>query len=97
MRISIKKHNHQYLNRLCNQMECYDQTEVVNYLLTELKRVNYSFNSQVNLGINVSPEVSTAVLETPQLEEPGQHAQSGISYLNDPVIERLVALGLDEF
>lgn len=96
MRVTIKKQNQQFLNKLCNQMECYDQTEVINYLLTELKRINYSFNSSVNLGINISPVLSTLPSEVPEIEASG-YAQSGLAYINDPTIERLVALGLDEF
>lgn len=97
MRVTIKRHNQQFLNKLCNQMECYDQTEVLNYLLTELKRINYSFNSSVSLGINTSPVPSILPSELPQIEEPGQYAQSGLSYINDPAIERLLAIGLDDF
>ena len=92
MRVSIHKHNRSYLERLGSQMECSDYTEVINYLLTELRRVNYSFNAQVNLGIN-DPQI----VETEAPTEPGQYAMSGLSAINDPLIERLVTAGLEEF
>ncbi len=98
MRISIKEHNRLYLQQLSAQMEC-DCGEALNYLLLELKRVNYSFGSQVNLGIqssNPSPEIPI---------EPGQLPMSGLSYVAenepevtvyDPVIEQFVPF-LEEF
>jgi hypothetical protein len=73
-----------------------NETEALNYLLTELNRVNYSFNSAVNLGIKSSPApISQEMGE--EIQEPGQLAQSGLSYLADEDISRLVAIGLDEF
>ena len=92
MRVSIRKHNRSYLERLGSQMECSDYTEVINYLLTELRRVNYSFNAQVNLGINAHQ-----IIEPESPTEPGQYAMSGLSAINDPLIERLVTAGLEEF
>lgn len=95
MRVTIKRHNQQYLNRLASQMECYDQTEVVNYLLTELKRINYSFNAEVNLGISTTQVIA----HIPKLEpeEPGQFALSGLSAINDPALERLISIGIEQF
>lgn len=92
MRVSIRKHNRSYLERLAQQMECQDYTEVVNYLLVELRRVNFSFNSEINLGINTASSVEIPI-------EPGQFPMSGLAYINDtdPVIERLVTAGLEEF
>ncbi len=93
MRVSIKKHNRFYLEQLSAQMEC-DCGEALNYLLVELRRINFSFNSQINLGINASP---LPVIEKPI--EPGQMAMSALSYIadTDPVIERLVSVGLEDF
>ena len=92
MRLSIKKHNRFYLEQLSAQMEC-DCGEALNYLLVELRRVNFSFNFQINLGIKASP----MSVETPI--EPGQMAMSGLSYIADidPVIERLVSVRLEDF
>lgn len=95
MRISIRKHNQRFLNRIAAQMEC-EPSEALNYVLTELNRVNFSFNSSVNLGVNGSP-IYPPILQNSEVQEPGQLAQLGLSYLADPDIQRLVAVGLDEF
>lgn len=92
MRVSIRKHNQPYIERLGYQMECDDPSEVINYLLTELKRINYSFNAEVNLGIN-APTFERESHPT----EPGQYAMSALSAINDPVVDRLLAVGLEQF
>ncbi len=91
MRVTIRSHNRLYLQQLAAQMEC-DCGEALNYLLVELKRVNFSFNSEINLGININSSVEKPV-------EPGQLPMSALAYINetDPVIERLVPAGLEEF
>ena len=96
MRVSIRKHNRTYLERLGWQMECDDPTEVINYLLTELKRIGYSFNAEVSLGI-ADRSVSSLPIEPTEPTEPGQYAMSAFSAVNDPVINRLVGIGLEEF
>lgn len=99
MRVSIKKHNRLYLEQLAAQMEC-DCGEALNYLLVELRRVNYSFGAQVNLGIH-----TYQIVEPLQPTEPGQLPMFGLSYVAenepevtayDPVIERFVPF-LEEF
>lgn len=95
MRLTIRKHNQTFINRISAQMEC-EPTEALNYLLVELNRIKFSFNSSVSLGVNSSP-VQLPVLENSEIQEPGQLAQSGLSYVADPDISRLMALGLDEF
>ena len=95
MRLTIRKHNQPFLNRVAAQMEC-NQTETLNYLLTELNRVNYSFNSAVSLGIKgFSTPKSQEIGEVS--EESGQLAESGLSYLPDAAINRLISIGLEEF
>lgn len=92
MRVSIRKHNRSYVERLAAQMEC-SPNEAINYLLTELRRINYSFGAEATLRINASNT------EPERPIEPGQFPMSGLAYINDsdPVIERLVTAGLEEF
>jgi hypothetical protein len=94
MRISIKKYNRPYLERLASQMES-DPTEAVNYLLTELHRINYSFNSSVNLNLqSFQAPKSLEIAEEIAVSMPGQ---SELDYVADADIRRLIAIGLDEF
>jgi hypothetical protein len=98
MRISIKKHNRQYLQRLSAQMEV-DPNEAVNYLLLELKRIDYSFNSGINLavgGLEKTQEIATTAehYSTVPLGSTGSLMKA---LENDPVIERLISVGLDQF
>ncbi|MEC4818453.1 MAG: hypothetical protein SAK29_35065 [Scytonema sp. PMC 1069.18] len=44
MRLSIKKHNQAYVRRIASQMEC-DPATALDYLLFELRKMNYSFGS----------------------------------------------------
>ena len=46
MRISIKKHNQVYLESLALQMGITDISEVLNYLLLDIKGLNYQFGSK---------------------------------------------------
>lgn len=63
----------------------------------ELKRIGYSFNAEVSLGIGGNSPLS----HTDSIEptEPGQQAMSGLSAVmdSDPVIDRLLSLGLEQF
>ena len=104
MRISILKSNRGYLERLSAQMES-NPAEAVNYLLTELKRVGYSFNSDLtlrvgsleltrstetdNLSYAVNPEVQTNSLGSTDLLV--------AAVTKDPTIQHLLSLGLEEF
>lgn len=102
MRVSIRKYNRSYLERLGNQMECQDPTEVINYLLTELRRIHYSFNAEATLTIQVASETFSSELEWEQPTEPGQYAMSAFSAVmdessSDPVIDRLLTVGLEQF
>jgi hypothetical protein len=104
MRVSIKKHNQQYLQRLAAQMEV-DPSEAVNYLLTELRRVGYSFNSNVTLALgNSNPSRSTENQEQGHsfvMEVKAKELGSTGSLMNalskDPVIERILTAGLEVF
>jgi hypothetical protein len=46
MRISIKKHNQAYLESLALQMGITDISEVLNYLLLDIKGLNYQFGNK---------------------------------------------------
>lgn len=101
MRISIRKHNQSFVHRLANQMEC-DPTEAVNYAITELRRINYSFNSKVSLGLGSELSL-TGCVEVESENQSVASTGSLMSFLetqpiaHDPVVEHLLAVGLDEF
>jgi hypothetical protein len=72
-----------------------DPTEALNYLLTELNRINYSFNSSVNLNLqSFQAPKSLEIAEEIAVSMPGQ---SELDYVADADIRRLIAIGLDEF
>lgn len=104
MRISIRKHNHAYLERLSAQMES-DATEAINYLLTELRRVGYSFNSGVTLAVgslegtrsteNHGLDRAIEIDSNPKTLGSTGSLMAALS--KDPVIERILTAGLEQF
>lgn len=104
MRVSIRKSNRPYLERLSAQMEG-DPTEAINYLLTELRRVGYSFNSGVTLAVGgLEPTRLTENHEQGYAIEPkvnpkelGSTGSLMAALSNDPVIERILTAGLEVF
>lgn len=104
MRISIRKNNSLYLERLSAQMES-DPTEVVNYLLTELRRVGYSFNSNVTLAVGnftLTPltenhDSDYALESKVKTVELGSTGSLMAAVAKDPVIERILTAGLEVF
>lgn len=99
MRTSIRKPNRLYLERLASQMES-DPTEAVNYLLTELRRVGYSFNSNVTLAIGGSTEthgLSRAIEIDSNPKTLGSTGSLMEALTKDPVIERILTAGLEQF
>lgn len=99
MRISIRKSNRLYLERLASQMES-DPTEAVNYLLTELRRVGYSFNSNVTLAVGGSTEnhgLGQAIEPEVNPKALGSTGSLMAALSKDPVIEHLLTAGLEQF
>lgn len=99
MRLSIRKNNRFYLERLSAQMEC-DPTETVNYLLTELRRVGYSFNANVTLAVGVHIQIHEPdqAIESEQNQTTLGSTGSLMAALSkDPVIEHLLTAGLEQF
>lgn len=101
MRVSIRKHNQPYLERLSAQMET-DPTEAINYLLTELRRVGYSFNSGVTIAVgglessrSIDPDRTIEPETKPQ--ELGCTGSLMAALSNDPVIEKILTAGLEVF
>lgn len=86
MRVTIKPHLKHYFELLQQQMECDNPSEVLNYLLMDLKLKGYSFLADYQY--------------VPQVEQPVQKIQplpqDDIVQNEDPVIKRLSAL-LEDF
>jgi hypothetical protein len=80
-------------------------SEAVNYLLTELRRVGYSFNSGVTLSVgSFYPNASTHNYEPDRIIEsdlkPNTTGLSGSLFTavaKDPTIQHLISVGLEEF
>lgn len=87
MRITIKSHNRAYIDKIATQMEISDKSEVINYLLLELKRLGYSFNSQISVyPLSQQPEDIQYSIPNDSLPTPSEAF--------DPIIERLISLGV---
>jgi hypothetical protein len=87
MRITIKPHLRHYFELLQQQMECDNPSEVLNYLLMDLKLKGYSFLADYQY--------------VPQLQQPAPKSQrlpqDDIPQNEDPVIRKLLSLGLEDF
>jgi hypothetical protein len=100
-RITIKSQNQAYFQALQIQMECSNPTEALNHLLMDLKRRGYSFLE----GMEYVPAYTVEALpEKPQRAIKGKLQPSQPAFIHpenipevDPVIARLVAIGLDDF
>ncbi len=76
-------------------MEISDYSEVINYLILELKRLGYSFNSQMPVtsqapieDIPYTNQFDAVSIPSDSLPIPNEQI--------DPIIQRLVSLGLCE-
>ncbi|MBD2438809.1 hypothetical protein [Nostoc sp. FACHB-110] len=86
MRVSIKPHLQPYFRALQEQMECSNPTEALNHLLMDLKRQGYAFLE----GYQYKPEI---ILQQPKQPLP----QDDIPQNEDPFIQRLLEIGIEEF
>ena len=96
MRISIKKHNQPYLQELALQMGVADITEVLNYLLLDVKGLGYKFGdkpapapqqAQAPIGYSFEP----AFAPLPECDRNDRNYQE-----QDPIIARMSQL-IEEF
>jgi len=86
MRVTIKKHNERYLNLIGSQMEIEDPSEIINYLLLELKKMGYSFSS--SLIPLAQPQINPREM-SPMIPK---HQEYSSTPKIDPVISRMAAL-----
>lgn len=112
VRLTLPKHHEIYLQSIASQMGVENTSEALNYLLWELRKANYQFggqlpqypmpNTQQTHQMNNDPsnyEKATAmsglsfVPQSPQAIQEFEQLQAE----TDPVIERLLALGLESF
>ena len=92
MRISIRKHNQAYLQELALQMGVTDITEVLNYLLLDIKGLNYKFGDKPTPQPTQAPigySFDTSTFEPAFAPIPGN--QNAV----DPTIQRLLDAGLE--
>lgn len=87
MRVTIKPHLRHYFGLLQQQMECDNPSEVLNYLLMDLKLKGYSFLADYQY-IPQSPLPAS---------QPQTLPQDDIPQNEDPVIKKLLSLGLEDF
>ena len=93
MRLSIKKHNQAYLESLAEQMGISDISEVLNYLLLDIKGLGYTF------GIKSAPQPQPTI-QAPigYTFEPAFTPQENTQNFTetDPIIARMSQL-IEEF
>ncbi|MGI2908596.1 hypothetical protein [Tolypothrix sp. VBCCA 56010] len=95
MRLSIKKHNQVYLEYLASQMGITDISEVLNYLLLDIKGLGYQFGNkpapqpqpQAPLGFDASTFEPFQPAFAPNHDGDRNHI--------DPMIQRLIDAGLE--
>lgn len=107
LRLTIPKHHDVYLHSIASQMGC-DTSEALNYLLWELRKSNHQFGDslpqyqhpQAQQPTEYPQATAMSALswqpQSPQAIrdfEASQELQEEI----DPVIERLLSLGLESF
>ena len=90
-RITVKSHNVAFLESLASQMGIADISEALNYLILDIKGLNYQFGDkpapkpqQVQIGYNFEPTF------TPPIKE-NHHNSLEV----DPTIQRLIDAGLE--
>jgi hypothetical protein len=94
MRISIKKHNQAYLESLASQMGITDISEVLNYLLLDIKGLNYQFGNKPQPQPRQAPigySFDTSTFEPAFTPIPEVDRNS-----IDPIIARMASL-IEEF
>lgn len=87
MRVTIKPHLRHYFDLLQQQLECQDPTEALNYLLMTLKVQGFSFLADYQY---------VAKVQQPPYK-PESLPQDDIPQNEDPVIKKLLSLGLEDF
>jgi hypothetical protein len=89
MRITVKQHHRQFLSTIANQMGTNEST-ACDYLFWELRRTGFSFSSSMRIdgsqAIPYVPEVVSNFVDD-HYEEIQQ----------DPELQRIIAIGLEEF
>jgi hypothetical protein len=73
MKVSIKPYNQQYLHLIASQMGIDKPSEVINYLLLELKKMGYSFGSPL-------PQIPQYPM--PNAQQPQQHFDPGATVMS---------------
>ena len=110
MRISVKKHNIAYLQELALQMNLTDITEVLNYLLLDVKGLGYKFGdkavphpiTQVPIGYSFNtPPLEPTFVPIQECDTKGELLferlrQRDRNYSEDPIIARMSQL-IEEF
>ena len=91
-RLTIKPHNIAYLQCLASQMGITDLSEVINYLLLDVRGLNYTFGSKP------APQPQTAPIgysfDSSTFEPAFAPLQDNQNVI-DPTIQRLIDAGLE--
>lgn len=93
MRLSIKKHNQVYLESLASQMGITDISEVLNYLLLDIKGLNYQFGNKPQPQ-SQSQQAPIGYIFEPAFTPPIQENHRNHVEV-DPTIQRLIDAGLE--
>jgi hypothetical protein len=99
MRLSIKKHNQKYLHELSKEVEIEDLTELLNYLLVNIRGLGWTYKDkkpvpalpqqlqQTSIGYAFDPATFEPAFPTPDVDR--NHSQ-------DLIIARMASL-IEEF
>lgn len=90
-RLTVRVHNIQFLEKIAYQMGITNLSEALNYILLDCKGLGYSFGNKPQ----PQPLVQAPIGFDPGTFEITVPAQENIQNAVDPVIERLIAAGLE--
>lgn len=97
MRISIRKHNQAYLQELALQMGVPDVTEVLNYLLLDVKGLGYKFGDKSQSTPQQPQPPIGYNFDITKFERAAPVPECDRNYTEqDPIISRLASL-IEEF
>jgi hypothetical protein len=96
MKLSIKKHNQEYIRELANSLGT-TESEAINYLLLKIKSEGFASNAPVPVQASIGFEVPK-IAPIQDLRTPSEIADDFyLSQQTDPLIDRLLNAGLEGF
>jgi hypothetical protein len=96
MKLSIKKHNQEYIRGLALSLGT-TESEAINYLLLKIKSEGFAHTTPTTIQASIGFEVPK-IASIPDLRTPSEIADDFyLAQQTDPLIDRLLNAGLEGF